>query len=233
MGATKPKSNQPADTTTNRDIDTASPGKNKRKIIAGQNLPFSPRTRQPNVNKVFVTGTKLGLILIRAERQNNKDDAFTNNAIKLLEDENSEDASRLKIIKICSRRQSQQIDKAIMQTSAYPSIWFVSIIEETTNTAEYRREHTEAIIKFLNEIQWKYPQAFMFSGDETKLVNGTITGTWDMYLLNRDITSVLKEYVFNDFGDFLEDNEAIEAVFGPKCNKELARKIMKDEWLLA
>jgi hypothetical protein len=106
----------------------------------------------------------------------------------LLEDENSEDVSRLKIIKICSRRQSQQIDKAIMQTSAYPSIWFVSIIEETTNTAEY----TEAIIKFLNEIQWKYPQAFMFSGDETKLVNGTITGTWDMYLLNRDITSVIK-----------------------------------------
>ncbi len=178
--------------TTNDDFNVISPVKKKRKNISGGNLPFSPRTRQPNVNKVFVTGTKLGLILIRTERQNNKDDAFTNNAIKLLEDENSEDASRLKIIKICSRRQSQQIDKAIMQTSAYPSIWFVSIIEETTNTAEYRREHTEAIIKFLNEIQWKYPQTFMFSGDETKLVNGTITGTWDMYLLNRDITSVIK-----------------------------------------
>jgi len=28
MGATKPRSNQPADITTNHDIDTASPGKN-------------------------------------------------------------------------------------------------------------------------------------------------------------------------------------------------------------
>ncbi len=50
--------------TTNDDFNVISPVKKKRKNISGGNLPFSPRTRPPNVNKVFITGTKIGLILI-------------------------------------------------------------------------------------------------------------------------------------------------------------------------
>jgi len=53
------------------------------------------------VNKVFVVGAQLGLILIRMEKQNSKDDAFTNDAIKLIEDETSGVASQLNLIKIC------------------------------------------------------------------------------------------------------------------------------------
>jgi hypothetical protein len=59
-------------------------------------------TKVPNTNKVFVVGTLLGLILIHTERQNSKDDAFTNNAIKMIEDEESGVATKLNI-KICSR----------------------------------------------------------------------------------------------------------------------------------
>jgi len=43
-------------------------------------------------------------------------------AIKLVEDETTGVASKLNIIKICSRRQSKLIDQALMQTSNYPSL---------------------------------------------------------------------------------------------------------------
>ncbi len=55
-------------------------------------------------------------------------------AIKLIEDETTGVASKLNIIKICSRPQSKLIDQALMQTSYYPSRWFVSIVPEEKNT---------------------------------------------------------------------------------------------------
>jgi hypothetical protein len=82
---------------------TISSPKKGRKTISGQKLSFSLRTKVPNTNKVFVVGVSLGLFLIRTERQNNKDDAFTNNAVKMIEDEGSGVASKLNVIKICSR----------------------------------------------------------------------------------------------------------------------------------
>ncbi len=117
--------------------DNGSPMKKAARKEIGKVLPFSPRVRVTKINKVFVLGTQFGIILIRTERQGSTDDAFTNNVIKLIEDEQSTVASELKIIKICSRRDSQKLDKAIMQTSNYPSQWFVSITEESNNTAEY------------------------------------------------------------------------------------------------
>ena len=120
-------------------ISTSSPlQKTGRKQIQGQKLTYSPHTKVPNTNKVFVVGTLLGLILIRTERQNSKDDAFTNNAIKMIEDEESGVATKLNIIKICSRRQSQLIDKAVQQTTGWHSQWFVAIVEEYNNTSEVR-----------------------------------------------------------------------------------------------
>jgi hypothetical protein len=205
--------------------------KKGRKTISGQKLSFSPRTKVPNTNKVFVVGVSLGLILIRTERQNNKDDAFTNNAVKMIEDEDSGVASKLNVIKICSRRQSQLVDKAVQQTTGWHSQWFVSIVEEDKNTNEARRDHVDNFIQFLNEIEWKYPQNFTFSGDETKAVGDKIVGTWDMYLLNCDIASILKQYVFEDLSHFLEDNEAIISVFGSKCTKDQAKDYMKNTWL--
>lgn len=202
----------------------------KRKVLAGQKLSFSPRTKIPNINKVFVVGAPLGIILLRTERQNNKDDAFTNNATKLIEDEESGVAARLNIIKICSRRQSQLIDKAIAQSTGWNSQWFVSITEEENNSAVVRREHAEKFIQFLNDTEWKYPQQFTFSGDETKMVKDGITSTLDMYLLNADIAAILKQFVFNDFGDFLEDTDAISGVFGSKCTVNQARDYLKDAW---
>jgi hypothetical protein len=214
-------------------IDNGSPlKKNGRKVLVGQKLPFSPRTKIPNINKVFVVGTKLGLILIRTERQTSKDDAFTNNAIKMIEDEDSGVASRLNIIKICSRRQSQLIDKPVLQSSAYHSQWFVSITGEENNTTEFRREHVDNFIQFLNDTEWKYPQTFTFTADETKISNEKIIGTLDMYLLNSDIAAILKQYVYDDLGDFLEDQDGIDAVFGPKCTVDQARNYLKDAWII-
>jgi hypothetical protein len=228
MGPTPKNNNQKQSPT-----DNGSPmKKNGRKLLAGQKLAFSPRTKVPNINKVFVLGTQLGFILLRTEKQNSKDDAFTNNAIKMIEDVDSGVAARLNIIKICSRRQSQLIDKAVLQSSAYHSQWFVSITEEDRNTEDFRRDHADNFIQFLNETEWKWPQTFTFAGDETKLVDTKIMGTLDMYLLNSDIAALLKQYVFEDFGAFLEDTDAIAAVFGPKCTVEQARNYLKDAWVI-
>jgi hypothetical protein len=204
--------------------------KNGRKVLVGQKLPFSPRTKVPNVNKVFVLGTQLGIVLIRTEKQNSKDDAFTNNAIKMIEDVESGVAARLNIIKICSRRQSQLIDKAILQSSAYHSQWFVSITEEINNNESYRREHVDKFIQFLNEIEWKWPQQFAFAGDETKVENNGVTSTLDMYLLNVDIAAILRQYVFDELSHFLEDKDAISGCFGTKCTPDQARDYLKDAW---
>jgi hypothetical protein len=149
----------------------------------------------------------------------------------MIEDEDSGVASKLNIIKICSRRQSQLVDKAVQQTTGWHSQWFVSIVEEDKNTNETRRDHVDNFIQFLNEIEWKYPQNFTFSGDETKAVGNKIVGTWDMYLLNCDIAAILKQYVFEDLVDFLEDKDAIISTFGSKCTKDQAKDYVKNTWL--
>lgn len=109
--------------------------------------------------------------------------------------------------------------------------WFVSIIEENNNTPQVCRDHAEKFIQFLNEIDWKHPQKFDFSGDEMKTVGDQIIGTWDMYLMNLDIAAILKQYIFEDLQHFLADNEAIVAVYGPKRSKHQARDYLKNAWL--
>jgi len=100
-------------------VQTGSPMfKKGQKVLSIDKLPFSPQVKPPQINKVFFVGAPLGVILIRTERQNGKDDAFTNNAQKILEDEETGVAKRLNIIKICSRRCSQLIDNAKMQTTS-------------------------------------------------------------------------------------------------------------------
>ena len=211
--------------------DNGSPMKKAARKAIGKVLPFSPRVRVTKINKVFVLGTQFGIILIRTERQGSTDDAFTNNVIKMIEDEQGTVASELKIIKICSRRVSQKLDKAIMQTSSYPSQWFVSITEESNNSAEYRHQLADNFINFLNNTEWKYPQQFAFAGDETKMTGTSIVGTLDMYLLNQDIACLLKTYIFEDFEDFLQDEVAISLVFQPNTTALQARDMLKDAWL--
>jgi hypothetical protein len=217
----------------NAPVNSGSPlKKNMRKVLSGQKLPFSPKTKVPNLNKVYVVGTQLGIILIRTEKQNSKDDAFTNNAQKMIEDVESGVAHRLSIIKVCSRRQSQLIDKAILQSTNWHSQWFVCITDEVNNTAEFRREHVDKFICFLNEVEWKWPQQFSFVGDETKIVDDKITSTLDTYLLNVDIAAILRQYVFNELSHFLEDEDAIKGCFGAKCTSDQAREYLKDAWVI-
>jgi len=202
-----------------------------RKLLVGKKLPFSPRTKVPTVNKVFVVGTQLGIILIRTQRvTSTTEDAFTQDAIKMIEDDTTGVATKLNIVKICSRRQSQLIDQAILQNSSYPSRWFVSIVPEEQNTSEYRVQHAEKFVRFLNGIDWKYPQQFTFQADETKLLDENISSSLDMYLLNCDIVVILKVYLFEKFEDFLEDSDAVSAVFGPEVSKEQAKFIFQDLW---
>ena len=212
--------------------DSSSPlKKSGHKVLVGNKLPFSPRTKVPTVNKVFVVGLQLGLILIQTHRQSSPtEDAFTQDAIKIIEDESTGVATRLNIIKICSRRQSQLIDHAIMQNSSYPSRWFVSIVPEERNTAAYRRQHVDQFIRFLNGIEWKYPQQFLFEADETRMLDDNISGTLDMHLLNCDIVVILKVFLFESFEVFLEDEDAIKAVLGPEGNQEQARVIFQELW---
>lgn len=211
--------------------DNGSPMKKAARKTIGKVLPFSPRVRVTKINKVFVVGTQFGIILIRTERQGSTDDAFTNNVIKLIEEEQSSVAYELKIIKICSRRVSHKLDKAIMQTSSYPSQWFVSITEETNNTVEYRREMADKFINFLNNTEWKYPQQFAFAADETKMTGNSIVGTLDMYLLTQDIACLLKTYIFEDFEEFLLDEVAISLVFQSNTSAVQARDMLRDAWL--
>ncbi|MFN9981306.1 MAG: hypothetical protein ACK53Y_15380, partial [bacterium] len=75
----------------------------------------------------------MGLILMRTQRQANSDDAFTHTANLMIEDPSTGVAERLNIIKICSRRQSQMIDKAILQSTAYHSQWYVTLVDEELN----------------------------------------------------------------------------------------------------
>ena len=190
-----------------------SPVKKGRKPLSPEKLPFSPRTRL-NINKVFVVGTHFGLILIRTEKQHSGDDGFTNTGMKLIEDPNNDVAKNLSIIKICSRRQSQNIDEAIMQSTKYPSQWFVAITDEANNTAKHREEVVNRFIMFMNGVDWVYKQQFIFSGDETRMVGGNIVGTVDMWLLNIDIAAILKQYIFESWDAFEADKAAIAAVFG-------------------
>ena len=210
---------------------TASPIKKPGRKPIGKELQYSPREKITRVNKVFAVGTHFGIMLLRTEKQNSKDDAYTNDVIKMIEDETSGVASKLQIIKICSRRQSQKIDSAILQTSVYPSQWFVSIMEEEENTEENRKKHACSFIKFLNEVPWKYPQLFNWAGDETKLKGDKIIGTLDEYLLNKDIATILKTYVFEDFESFLDDEEAIDQVFGGKPTRHQAQNWLVDGWI--
>jgi hypothetical protein len=211
-------------------VDSSSPIKKAARKTIGKVLPYSPRTRLTRVNKVFVVGTQFGIILIRTERQGSTDDAFTNNVIKLIEDENDTEAKSLNIIKICSRRESFKLDKAIMQTTSYPSQWFVSITDDTNNTVEYRREHADNFINFLNNTEWKYPQQFTFTADLTGRIGNSITSTLDMYLLNQDIACILKTYIFEDFEEFLHDEVALSLTFKSNPTTSQARDLLKNGW---
>jgi hypothetical protein len=218
-------------TTSTKDIPNGANSPQRKKIVIGQKLPFSPRTKVPTVNKVFVLGTQLGIILLRTQRQSNSnEDAYTQDAIKLIEDETTGVASKLNIIKICSRRQSKLIDQALMQTSNYPSRWFVSIVPEEKNTHEFRVQHAERFIKFLNGIDWKYPQQFNFQADETKTLNGKIATSLDMFLLNCDIVILLKVYLFENLEDFFDDTDALNGSFGPDSTKDQVKLILEDLW---
>ena len=76
----------------------------------------------------------------------------------------------------------------------------------------------------MNEVPWKYPQIFNWAGDK-------IIGTLDEYLLNKDIATILKTYVFEHFESFLDDEEAIHQVFGGKPTKHHAQNWLVDGWI--
>ncbi len=88
----------------------------------------------------------------------------------------------------------------------------MNIEEYRTSNALYRKFETNIP---RNETDWKYPQQFQLISDETKMENGTISGSLDMFILNFDIPEILK-YLFKGMNDFLEDGDAITACFGKK-----------------
>jgi len=53
----------------------------------------------------------------------------------------------------------------------------------------------------------------------------------DQYLLNQDIATILKTYVFEDFESFLDDQEAIQHVFGENATKNQAWNALVDGWI--
>jgi hypothetical protein len=189
-------------------------------------LPYSPtKPTNSKPNKVFVVGCPLGIILLHTEKAFSKDDAFTFTVNKKLE--NSEDnlSNILKIQKICNRHLSPHENNSLLQSTTYPSKWFVSITEEDKNTPEYRSELAQNFIAFLNNFEWRFPQTFTFAGDQT-IENNKL----DMYLLNDDIATILGKYIFEDFNDFLNNEEAIANVFTINPTSDHAKHVLKYGW---
>jgi hypothetical protein len=196
----------------------------RKQIITS--LPYS-RTKPANnkPNKVFVVGCPFGIILLRTEKAFCKDDALTFTVNKKLENGEDNLSSILKIQKICNRRLSPNENNSLLQSTSYPSKWFVSITEEDKNTPEYRNELAQNFITLLNNFEWRFPQTFTFAGDQT-IENNKL----DMYLLNDDIATILGKYIFEDFNDFLEDDEAIVNVFTKNPSSDHAKHILQYAW---
>ena len=80
-----------------------------RKIISSQKKGFlgnaSP-AKSKGVNKVFVTATTNGILLLRTERPYSKDDAFTNTFSEKLSSD-PDYAEKFNIQKVCNRREKK------------------------------------------------------------------------------------------------------------------------------
>ena len=156
-------------------------------------------------NHVFVTGMHFRVILLCTEKATSTDDAFTNTVIQQLEHGYEMVAEWLQIQKICYHQKLQAKDIAISQSNTYPSIWWISIGTKENKTIDHQHKLADNFICLLNEMNWQYPQQFIFGGDGTQGMNDEISNTLDMYLLNTDIARLLVRYVFEDLEDFLQD----------------------------
>ena len=201
-----------------------------RKVVSSQKKGFlgnaSP-AKSKGVNKVFVTATTNGILLLRTERPYSKDDAFTNTfGEKLTSDPDY--AAKLNIQKVCNRRESSQKNVPIITPRGWNSKQYVSINDTSeAENEDFRKKWAEDIVDALNKVDWTWGQSFMFCGDETL----TPPGKMDRYLMNEDIAGILGTYVFENVDEVLSNEDALQLIFENKSNIENASSILCSNWL--
>jgi hypothetical protein len=190
-------------------------------------IPRSPRKKL--ANKVFVMGTTNGIILLRTEKGNSPDDAFTYTFQQRLENEAAL-GTRLNIQKVVYQRLSAKENVPKLQTNEYPSIQFLSINEPEANTPAFRRSWAELIVAELNATKWQYAQTFLFAGDETLMDQEDELGKMDCYMLNKDIAGVVSKYIYENVDAVLNDPLEVANIFGDEENHSNAAEIPSSHW---
>jgi hypothetical protein len=200
----------------------------KRKDITNNRKGFvgsSPVKTKGN-NKVHVTATTNGILLLRTEKPFSKEDAFTNTFSELLLKE-PDYAADLNIQKVCDRRESPYKNNPIITPRGWNSKQYLSIhaVSDAENVV-YRRKWAQNIVEALNKVDWTWGQSFLFCGDETL----TPIGKMDKYLLNQDLAGVLGAYIFEDVEEVLSDTAELENIFGVEENMTNASSILRQNW---
>lgn len=184
-------------------------------------------TKTKGVNKVFVTATTNGILLLRTEKPFSKDDAFTNTFnVDLLA--NPEYSAELNIQKVCDRRESSSKNTPIITSRGWNSKQYVSVnpVLDAENES-FRKKWAENIVTALNKVDWTYGQKFIFCGDDTQ----NPIGKMDKYLLNQDIAGVLGAYIYEDANELLTSDEDLKNIFENEANLNEAYSILHTHWL--
>lgn len=200
----------------------------KRKDILNNKKGFvgaSPVKTKGN-NKVYVTATTNGILLLRTEKPYTKDDAFTNTFGEMLL-KDPDYAAELNIQKICDRRENPLRNSPLITPRGWNSKQYLSIHAVSDAEDEvYRRKWAQNIVEALNKVDWTWSQTFVFSGDETL----TPLGKMDRYLLNQDLAGVLGAYVFEDVEEVISDPSELQNIFGNQENINNASSILRKHW---
>jgi hypothetical protein len=103
--------------------------------------------------------------------------------------------------------------------------------EGVESTPQERLRVTQNFINHLNnEVSWKYPNQFVFCGDETVTINGE-NAKLDRYLLNTDIAAFLGKYVYDHTAaQVMQSEETLGSIFENPKNKALVPTFLAQFW---
>jgi hypothetical protein len=103
--------------------------------------------------------------------------------------------------------------------------------EGVESTPQERLRVTRNFINYLNnEVSWKYPNQFVFCGDETVTIKGE-NAKLDRYLLNADIAAFLGKYVYDHTAaQVMQSEETLDTIFENPKNKTRVPTFLAQFW---
>jgi hypothetical protein len=120
----------------------------------------------------------------------------------------------------------------LIQGNGFTSEQFLFLIADGVENNPQERLHiTQNFINYLNnEVSWKYPNQFVFCGDETVTINGD-PGKLGRYLLNADISAFLGKYIYDSTAtQVMQSEETLDTIFENPKNKALAPTFLSQFW---